>query len=146
MLSEKDSQIIRELRKNSRASLKEIASRLELPSSTVHDRVRRFEGNIIAKHTTLINFQEMGFYSHFFFTVKTSREKREELRDYLRDNRFTNTVYQVNDKFDFLVEVVFENLKQANDFIEEVRERFPIEAIYIHSIIENIKKEEFLSK
>ncbi|MBW3013294.1 Lrp/AsnC family transcriptional regulator [Candidatus Woesearchaeota archaeon] len=145
MISEKDSQIIRELRKNSRASLKEIAERLGLPSSTVHDKVRRFEGNIIEKHTTLLNFKELGYFSHFFLSLKTKREKRNELKEFLKSSRYSNTVYQVNDKFDFLVEVVFYNLKEAQDFFDQLKECFPIEDLYVHSIIDNVKKEEFLS-
>lgn len=144
MILESDKKIINELRKNSRSSLKEVAQKLNLPSSTVHDKVNRYFGKVIHKHTSLLNFQEMGYQTHLFLAFKTKRVNRNELEKHLRQSRNTNTLYQVNDQFDYLVEAVFKNQKEAQDFIDEVKERFVIESFYVHNVISNLKKEEFL--
>jgi len=144
MISEDQKRILSELRKNSRASLKELAQKINLPSSTVHDRVKRYQGKIIRKHTSLLNFQEMGYRTHLFLAMKTKRVSRDELENFLRDSGNVNSIYQVNDQFDYLVEAIFKDAKEAHDFLEQLRERFVIETLYVHNVISNPKKEEFL--
>ena len=144
MISEQEKQIIQGLRKNSRTSLKELAQKINLPSSTVHDKVRRYEGKIIQKHTSLLNFRELGYQTHLFLALKTKRGERNELESYLKNSTNINTLYQVNDQFDFLVEAIFKDPKEAQDFLDELKERFIIETTYVHNVISNIKKEEFL--
>ncbi len=144
MIPEKEKQIIAALRKNARYSLKELAQKLDMPTSTVHDKVKRYEKTIIQKHTSLLNFQELGFNTHLFLAIKTKRGQRNELENYLKNSCHTNTLYQVNDQFDFLVETIFKNPKEAQDFLDELKENFIIEKFYVHNIICNLKKEEFL--
>lgn len=145
MVLEKDLQIIRELRKNARTSLKELALKLQLPPSTVHDKVNRYHGKIIKKHTSLLNFQELGYQTHLFLALKTKKEFRGKLELFLKYSQEVNSFYQVNENYDYLVEAVFTNQKKAYDFIEEIKERFLLEKIQIHNIISNPKKEEFLA-
>jgi len=144
MIQEMDRQIIQELRKNARASLKGVASRLNLPTSTVHDKVRRFQSGIIQKHSSLLNFRELGYQTHLFLALKTQRSQRNALEDFLKSSPFINTLYQVNDQFDFLVEAVFKDPKEAQDFLDELKENFCIDNKYIHNVINNLRREEFL--
>lgn len=140
-----DRKIIKELRKNARTSLKEVASKLNLPTSTVHDKVRRFKKKIIKRYTSLIEYQELGYQTHLFLALKTKKECREKLESYLKNSQEVNSFYQVNDKFDFLVEAIFIDQKKAHDFIEEIKEYFKLENFHIHNVINNPKKEEFLT-
>lgn len=144
MIHEIDKQIIQELRKNARTSLKEVAGRLNLPTSTVHDKVRRFQGTVIQKHSSLLNFRELGYQTHLFLALKTKRDQRTALEDFLKNSKNVNTLYRVNDQFDFLVEAIFKDPKEAQDFLDELKEHFIIENKYIHNVITNLRKEEFL--
>jgi DNA-binding Lrp family transcriptional regulator len=76
--------------------------------------------------------------------LKTKKEFRDALQDYLKHHKSINTVYRVNSGFDFMVEAVFRDLKEGNDFIEELSEKFEIEQSHTLHIIEEIKKEGFL--
>lgn len=141
---EKEKQIIGALRKNARTSLKELAQQINLPTSTIHDKVRRFQGTIIQRHSSLLNFRELGYQTHLFLALKTKRDQRNALEDFLKNSPFINTLYQVNDQFDFLVEAIFKDPKEAQDFLDLLKENFLIENKYVHNVINNLRREEFL--
>lgn len=58
---------------------------------------------------------------------KVSRDIREEFREFLMKNENINSVFKVNNGFDFLVEAIFRDMNDMQRF-NELLERFNIEA------------------
>ena len=56
-----------------------------------------------------------------------------------------NTVYKINNGFDFIIECIFHNIKELEEFVEQLEIRSLIKNKDVHYIIEDIKKETFLS-
>ena len=144
VLNEKDREIMKQLRKNARVSLTDVAADIGMPTSTVYDRVRRAEKRIIHKHTTLLDFNKMGFNGRTTVAFKLSASAVQSALAYLKAHPNVNTLYRVNHGFDFLAELVFPNLAVLHDFLDDFGQQFQVINQQIFTIIDDIKREEFV--
>lgn len=144
MISEKDLQIIKQLRQNARANLVAIASATNTPKSTVFDKIKKFEGSVIKRHTSIIDFSKLGFTARYIFLLKVDVSARNALRDFLLEHSCINNLHVTNSDFDFLFEAIFKNNKEMSDFKAELKLDFPILQIRQHELIEDLQREVFL--
>jgi len=144
-MNQKDLIIISNLRQNSRESLTNISKKTHIPVSTLYDKIKAHQNELITKHTTLIEFGKLGFNTRAKIIIKVRKEDREELKTYLIKNPHLNSVYKINNGFDFLIEAVFKNIKEMEDLMEEMEEKFTVKAKQVFYIVDDIKREDFLS-
>ncbi|MBU0629169.1 MAG: Lrp/AsnC family transcriptional regulator [Nanoarchaeota archaeon] len=145
MIPRKDLLILAELRNNSRESLTEISKRTSVPISTIFDKLRFYQDNLIKKHTTIIDFSKLGFNARANIMVKVDRNAREDARKFLLHHLNVNSVYKISNGFDFLIEGVFKNVRDVEDFIDVFGGKFKLEQTQVHYIVEDIKKESFMN-
>ena len=145
MLSEKDAQIIAALRDNARQSLTEISKKTGIPITTVYERIKSYEGDLIKKHTCLLDFNKFSFGIRAFIALKANKGQREELRRQLEEDRCINSIYQVNSGYDFMIEGIFEDVKAMQHFIEDLEKKFGIQVKNTYHILEDIMREAFLA-
>jgi len=138
--------ILNELRKNARVSLLEVAKKTNIPLSTVYDKVRNYEGEIIKKHTSIIDFQNLGYHARRIIALKVKKENKENIQNFLESHPNVNSLYKINNGFDFLVEIVARNSGAIYDILEEIRLQNGILKKSCFEILEEIKKEDFLIK
>ncbi len=141
----KDIVIMSCLRRNSRESLTDISKRIKMPISTIYDKLKIHEKSTIMKYTSLLDFGKIGFSTRANVAIKVERGQREEAAEFLVKHRHVNSVYKINNGFDFMLDVVFRNVKDMEDFMEQLESRFPVKAKQVYFIISDIKREEFLS-
>jgi hypothetical protein len=55
-------------------------------------------------------------------------------------------MYKINNGFDFLLEVVFRDISEMEDFLETVDERFKLKAKQVYYIIDDIVRENFMTQ
>lgn|SRR3989338_8554032 len=149
MLSDTDRQIIAHLRKNARVPLTKLAEKLGIPISTIYDKVKHHEKNIIKKHTCLLDFPKLGFQAKTYIavTLKDNAKKRDArklLQEFLFTDSNVNSLYRINYGHDFLVECIFRNIGEAEEFAEHLESKFEIEKLHKFNIVNELKKEEFL--
>ena len=142
IINKKDMQIITALRKNSRESLTKISRNTGIPVSTIFDKIK--DNPLITKSTCLLDFNQLGFNTRAKATIKVERESREELRVYLSKHQNVNSLYKINSGYDFLIEIVFRNIKDLEEFMEYIRDRFQIIEDNVFYILEDIRREEFM--
>ena len=64
MIDEKDKIILDELKKNSRQSTKALASKINIPRVTVHDRIQKMiQHGIIQSFNVNIDYKKIGYSS-----------------------------------------------------------------------------------
>jgi len=141
----KDLFVLAALREDARMSFAEMSKRTGIPQSTLFDRVRVNEGGIIKKHTSLIDFEKLGFGTIVKIAVKADKNDRAALQNFLISNRNINSVYRINNEFDFFFEGIFKNMNDLRCFKEEMISKFKLEAETMFYIIEELKREDFLS-
>ncbi|RMF54461.1 Lrp/AsnC family transcriptional regulator [Candidatus Woesearchaeota archaeon] len=143
MVSKKDALILCNLRRNSRQSIAKIGKNSGIPASTVFDRLRKLEGNIISKYVSLIDFQKIGYHIRLFFVFKAF--DKEKLKKFLINHQNINSVHSVHGENDFFVEAVFKDLNQFESFLEDLNNNEIKEKDYYY-VVEELKRESFLSE
>ncbi|MFW5891044.1 MAG: Lrp/AsnC family transcriptional regulator [bacterium] len=144
-MNQKDMKILSHLREDARMSLTKMSRNTHIPVSTIFDRIKSYEKNVIIRHATLLNFQKLGYNARVNISLKVNREERDKIKDYLVNSQFVNTLYKINNGFDFMIEGIFRNLLEMEDFIENLENKFQIVEHKSHFIIDDIKREGFLS-
>ena len=140
---DKDIHIIKNLRNNGRQSFVDISKKTNIPVSTVYDRLTKT--NLIDKYTCLLNFENLGFSINIFTLLKTIPNQKEKLGEFLTTHPSTNNVLLLNQDFDYASELIFKNTKDMFNFFDELESKFVIEKKDIHHILEDKKREGFLS-
>jgi DNA-binding Lrp family transcriptional regulator len=142
-MKEKDLQIVRHLRNNARETLTRLSKKTGVPISTLFDKLNQYREQLILRHTCLIDYQRLGFDLRVQLLVKIPKDK-ERFEHYISEHFHVNTVLRINNGYDYLIEAVFKNMKEFTDFIQGF-ERFPIKERKEFYILEDIKREAFLT-
>jgi len=145
MVSKKDILIMSNLRSNARISLTNLSKKTKIPISTLFDRLRTQEKEYIVKHTALLDFTKLGYSTRAHIIIKVAKSDREGMREHLSKHQNVNSFYKINNGFDFMVEGIFKHIKEMEDFLENLDERYDIIDRRSYYIIDEIKREEFLS-
>ncbi|MDD5331266.1 MAG: Lrp/AsnC family transcriptional regulator [Candidatus Nanoarchaeia archaeon] len=145
MANRKEMLILSRLRQDARESLTKMSKITRIPVSTIYDRLQSCQKDLITKHTSLLNFGKLGFNARVNIMLKVQREKRDEIKDYLEKHRNVNSIYKINNGYDYLIEGIFKNIKQVDEFMDILESRFVLENTQIYYIVEDIKREAFLA-
>lgn len=140
----KDLALCKELRLDSRASLTNISRKTKIPISTLYDRLKYHEGELIQKHTTILNFNLLGYKARVQLLLKTPVEKREQLKNFLKVHENINNVWKITGKYDLFVEGYFQSINFAEEFVESIEKEYETE-YDAHYIVEDIRREGFLA-
>ncbi|MBW2973338.1 Lrp/AsnC family transcriptional regulator [Candidatus Woesearchaeota archaeon] len=144
MLKKKDLVLTAYLRQNSRASLTILSRKTGVPVSTIFDRLKT--NKIIVKNTALLDFSKMGYGARATILLRAKKNEKQNLKDFLMASFNVNSLYKVNNGFDFMFECIFRDIKELEEFVDAIDEKFSIRSKEIHYIIDEIKKETFLSQ
>jgi len=144
ILQEKEKMILNELRKNARVSLLEVAKKTGMPVSTVYDRLKFYEFEIIKKHASLVDFSGLGYNARRLVALKVKKESRQEIQKLLENHPSINSLYRINSGFDYLAEIVAKDSGKIKDILDELASQNGILDINGYDIIDEIKREAFL--
>lgn len=144
MVSEKELEVVRHLRRNARIKLTELSRVTNLPVSTLFDMVRRPGFGGINRMCALLDFQKLGFGACAIMLLKVVPECREKLKAHLLVSEHVNYLIRVNNGFDFVVECVFRNMRELEEFCEKLEKLYRVKGRDVHFVIEELRREGFL--
>jgi len=142
--NKKDMLILTCLRANARETLTSMSKKTRIPISTIYERLKAQESGVIKKHTSLLDFSSLGFMTWVMVAVKSEREQRLELSNYLSKHMNVNSLFKINNGYDFLIEGVFRHIKDLEDFMETLETKFSIKEKQVFYLINELKRESFL--
>ena len=142
---EKDLLILSYLRSNARETLTNISKKTNIPISTIYDRLKANEDVLIKKHTCLIDFQMLGYNTRAKIVLKVGKKDKDTIKDALMAFENVNSVYKINNGFDYMLDVIFRNIKELEAFLERLDEKFSIKSKQVYYVIEDLKSECFMS-
>ena len=132
------------LRENARMKLTVLSKKTGIPISTIFDQLQR-PSPITKGYTALLNFTELGFMTRAQIILKVQKDCREELGSFLLKHKSVNSAYRINNGFDYMVEGIFRDLKELEEFLETLDESYTLKMKQVFYIIEDLKREAFLS-
>jgi len=122
-----------------------ISKETGMPISTIFDRLRKYETEgIVKRHTALLDFGKLGYEVKVHIALKVPRECRDNLKAYLLNEPMINSVYRINNGYDFMIEAFFKNVNDVHEFVEGL-ERFKVKNPEEYYVLEEIKKEAFMA-
>ena len=145
MLPKKDLIILANLRANARETLTNMSKKTAIPISTIYDRLKSYENNIITKHTALIDFTKLGYNARVNILLKVDRAVRDEAKIFLSKHHNVNSVFKISNGYDFLVEGIFRHVKDVEDFIDAFQNKFKVEQSQTYYLIEEVRREAFMN-
>ncbi len=138
--------LLASFRQDARMSLTDMSKKTRVPISTIFDKLKTYQKEFIKKHTTLIDFSKLGYNTRAKIAIKVNKDQKEEIKEYLSKNQNINSVYKINNGFDFLIEGIFVHVKDMQEFVDKLEEKFDIQDKQTYYIIDEIKREEFMAK
>jgi len=143
---ERDLLVLSYLRQNARMKLTEMSKESRIPVSTLFDMIRSFEmRGVINKLTSLVRFELLGYNGRALVVMSVNKNDRQRLQELLECSRNVNSLYKVNNGWDFMVELVFPGIKEVEDFIEELEEGFHLKDKKVFYVVNEIMKERFMA-
>jgi DNA-binding Lrp family transcriptional regulator len=140
----KDIMLITHLRHNARENLTRISRLTSIPVSTIFDKLKDYEKTLIKKHTTIVDFKKLGFDIRMNVMLKLAKDTKDAFKDFVIKNENVNSVFRINNGFDFMIEAIFKDMASMEHFMENL-EKFNILNKQELFILEDLKREEFLS-
>lgn len=137
-LDTKDIAIITELKKNSRASVRDIAKTTKLRPSTVHNRIQLLKkSGTIEKFTLKLNNKAIGENFIVFMAVKAGKD--------LPETAFHNThikeAFGITGDYDLLLKLKFRDIEEFNSFIIKFRKDNQLTTTQTSVVTASIKEE-----
>ncbi|MAG39102.1 hypothetical protein CMO90_03350 [Candidatus Woesearchaeota archaeon] len=115
---DKDKKIITELKKNSRASIRDLAKKTNVRPSTVHQRIKKLtEKGLIEQFTVKLNnkLADENFIVFMFVATETNLDTK------IFKNKHVKEVFGITGEYDLLFKMKFKDVEEFNNYILEFR-------------------------
>ena len=120
-LDRTDLQILRVLQENGRLTIKELASKVNLSSTPVYERLKRLEGNgYIKKYIAVLDAEKLNQGFIVFCNVKLKRMNRDIAKDFMemvQELPEVTECYNVSGTTDYLLKIHATDMKAYNEFL-----------------------------
>jgi len=146
-LTNKDYTLLKTMQQNCRTKVTDIARGMNIPVTTIYDKIRVHEREgIIKRHATLLDFSKMGYPTKAHITFKTTLEHKKQLQEFLTNHPSINSLSRINYGHDFITEAVFQNPAIMQEFLDEVNQKFTIQESHVFNVIDELQREQFMQK
>jgi DNA-binding Lrp family transcriptional regulator len=140
-LDGKDRKILTSLKKNSRLSIRELASQTKIRPSTVHQRMKKMVQNgVIEGFTLKVNDEKVGEAFTVFMLISGSPERY--LDEDIMKNPHVKGVYGITGEYDLFIKMKFKDMKEFNDFLLEFREKYARSIAKTLTMVQTVKLKE----
>jgi len=120
-LNEKDEKILKVLAEHGNWSYKQISLQTEIPTTTVHNRIKKMEKDgVIRKYTVDIDNQKTGRPMVAHILVRINMTSWKTLSQFLKDELKGDVVKEfsrVTGHHDFIIKVNFSDMNELEHFI-----------------------------
>lgn len=145
MLKEKEMKMLGFFRNNSRTSLTKLSRLTKMPVSTIFDKLKEYEEkNLIKKHTSLVDFKKLGYDIKTQILITAKKDNRDKVQEFLINHSKVNTVFRINNGYDFMIEAIFKNMLELDKFTR-ILDEYNLKDKKEFFVMEDIKREEFMT-
>ncbi len=134
-------QLLAELRKDGRQSLRELAEKFDVSATTVGKRLEKLEQEGVLKGISAdIDYDKLGYNYSAITRFKVEGDKIQESLNLLKTYSFLTEIYEITGDYDILAIGRFHDRDQMNSIIKELQSNSAILASNT-SIVLNIFRE-----
>ena len=144
-LNSKDFILISYLRKDARKNITKMSRVTGIPISTIFDKIKKYKKSVIERFTSLINFKALGYDIRVNMILRVDRNDKGVMENFLLKHENINSVLKIASGYDFLVDAVFKDMGEFENFVSLLDKRFNIIDRKEYFIFNELKREAFLS-
>jgi Lrp/AsnC family transcriptional regulator, leucine-responsive regulatory protein len=142
-LDDKDIAILVLLQENARMTVKEIADKIHLSTTPVHERIKRMEASgVIKQYATLLDYAKVKKGLMVICYVSLKQHSKNAGNKFIKTINELNEViecYNISGEFDFMLKVVAENMDSYYDFhvnkLSQLENVGHIQSVFVMGII-----------
>lgn len=142
-LDAKDIAILRLLQENARITVKEIAEKVHLSTTPVHERIKRLEETgVIKQYVTLVDAEKVQKGLTVICYVSLKQHSKEAGSKFIKSVMTMNEVvecYNISGEFDFMLKIVAENMNSYYDFhvnkLGEIENMGNVQSVFVMGVI-----------
>jgi len=133
----RDRQIIDELRKDARISIRELASKTKQKRSTIHDRISKLvsEG-VIEKFTVKLDNKKADEQFIAFVFIAAAKEPKS-----IFDHNIVKEIFRISGEFDILLKIKCKDISEFNEFVLQLKKANEIKKFSTTICIDTMKEE-----
>jgi Lrp/AsnC family transcriptional regulator, leucine-responsive regulatory protein len=143
MLDAKDLSILAMLQQNARMTVKEIADKVHLSTTPVHERIKRLEASgVIKQYATLVDHAKVkkGLIAICYVSLK-EHNKTAGTKFIKAINAMTEVIecYNISGEFDFMLKVMCEDMNAYHDFhvnkLSNIENMGHVQSVFVIGIV-----------
>lgn len=142
-LDNKDLSILRLLQDNARISVKEIAEKIHLSTTPVHERIKRMEeSGVIKQYATLLDYTKVkkGLMVICYVSLKQhSKNAGDKFIKTINQLEEIIECYNISGEFDFMLKVVAEDMNAYYDFhvnkLSSIENMGNVQSVFVMGVI-----------
>ena len=139
----KDLAILKLLQENARATVKEIAEKIHLSTTPVHERIKRMEeSGIIKQYATLVDYAKVNKGLIVICYVSLKQHGKNAGAKFIKTmNELTEVIecFSISGEFDFMLKIVCEDMNTYYDFhvnkLSEIENVGHVQSVFVMGII-----------
>lgn len=144
-LDDKDIAILKLLQANARMSVKEIAEKIHLSATPVHERIKRLEeSGIIKQYATLLNAEKIGKGLMVICYVSLRQHDKKAGLKFIEAIQQLNEVtecYSISGEFDFMLKVLAADMAGFYNFhvnkLSQVENMGHVQSIFVMGVVKD---------
>jgi DNA-binding Lrp family transcriptional regulator len=148
ILDKKDLEILKYLQQNARMTVREIAEKVHLSTTPVHERIRRMEeSGVITQYVTLVNAAKIGKGLMVICYVSLKQHSKNAGAKFIRSIMEMNEVLEcltISGEFDFMLKVITENMDAYYDFhvnrLSEIENVGNVQSVFVMGVIKQTQQ------
>ncbi len=138
-----DLSILKLLQENARATVKEIATKVHLSTTPVHERIKRMEqSGVIKQYATLVDHTKVKKGLMVICYVSLKEHSKNAGIKFIKSINALNEVvecYNISGEFDFMLKVVEENMDSYYDFhvnrLSQIENMGNVQSVFVMGVI-----------
>ncbi|MFQ3308586.1 MAG: DNA-binding Lrp family transcriptional regulator [Candidatus Nanohaloarchaea archaeon] len=138
MVDDSDIQIIEQLRKEGRLSLRKLAERVDISASTVSNRFNQLVKNKVIKgFKPVLNYEKLGFGLTTIIQLTTESGKMDSVVEELKEVSYIESVYVVTGDTDAVVICRFKDRQDMNKGARNLQDIDGVEGTKTNVVLES---------
>jgi len=143
VLDDKDFAILRLLQENAKMTVRDIAAKVHLSTTPVHERIKRMEENgVILQYATLVNHAKVKKGLMVICYVSLKEHNKSSGAKFIRSIQGMHEViecYNISGEFDFMLKVVAEHMEAYYNFhvnkLSQIENMGHLQSVFVMGVI-----------
>jgi len=142
MIDELDKEILNALNRNARMSFRQLAKKLRISPTTLHNKVKRLENSGVLKgYIPLIDTESVGYNLMAIIGLRVNQEKDIEVQKAISKLPQVGAIYEVTGDWDLILICYFKGRKGLTNFLKKELPLSNIERAITHLVLKVVKEE-----